>query len=385
MRIVWLAAADARGHVMRAHLAKGLLAKEGVKVDIVTTNEEGQRFLAALGTPSELLSSHYGVAFDGWQNMDRARTEACIASYLLRPSRAAKDLLRLDAMCEGAAYVVNDFHPLLLIASPPRCPVVHVHGEHLWHAIEHNFAQRGPALLDKGFSAFARGLRDKAHARIEHTLDASPAGAFDDARRVYTLLPLVAAPERSRAEVRCALGVKPSQKLAAVYLNPHFTDPRLAEAIESSLDEARFSMHAVGEGFAQRPLWRPYDPAFADVAAAADLLISAPGMGAVGLSKLLAVPLLALVTDQPEQRQNLRFLRGSAFEVVDLPSPLGVKAALGGAVRRLGEMPLRDAERAPISIIHRRWAEALTRLAPAPKKRSVSRSFVLSQALSMSR
>ena len=75
-RIVWLAAADARGHLVRAHLARSLLAPRGITANIVTTHEDGRRFLAALGTPSEVLSPHYGVAFDRWQNMDRRRNVA---------------------------------------------------------------------------------------------------------------------------------------------------------------------------------------------------------------------------------------------------------------------------------------------------------------------
>jgi UDP:flavonoid glycosyltransferase YjiC (YdhE family) len=99
MRIVWLAAADARGHLMRAHLLRGLLGRAGVEVDVITTSEEGRAFLAALGTPAEVLSHHFGVAYDAWQNMARARTEACALEYLLRPSRAAADRRRLDTVC----------------------------------------------------------------------------------------------------------------------------------------------------------------------------------------------------------------------------------------------------------------------------------------------
>ena len=47
-RILYLAVADARGHLMRAHLVRRLLAPVGHRVDVVTTSEEGQRFLDRL-------------------------------------------------------------------------------------------------------------------------------------------------------------------------------------------------------------------------------------------------------------------------------------------------------------------------------------------------
>lgn len=160
MRIVWLAAADARGHLMRAHVMRQVLARRGARVDVVTTSEEGRAFLAALGTPAEVLSCHYGVAFDARQNLARARTEACVLRYLCTPSRGAADLARLAALARGAVYVVNDFHPLLLAAGsrgreprgPLPCPVVHVYGENLWRAIEGNFEGRAPAVVG-GISA----------------------------------------------------------------------------------------------------------------------------------------------------------------------------------------------------------------------------------------
>ena len=41
-RIVWLAVADARGHLMRAHLAQKILAPE-VQVEILTTSDAGAK------------------------------------------------------------------------------------------------------------------------------------------------------------------------------------------------------------------------------------------------------------------------------------------------------------------------------------------------------
>lgn len=388
MRIVWLAVADARGHLMRAHLARRLLSSRGARVDVITTSEEGRSFLAALGTPSEVLSRHFSVAYDDRQNMARARTEACALRYLFTPSRGAADLARLAAAARGASYVVNDFHPLLLLAGSRGsgdgaalpCPVVHIYGENLWGAIEHHFeGHRGP-LLARGFGAIVRGLRDRAYARIEHTLAAPIEGERDPARGSYRLLPMVASPRRSAAEVRAALGVRRGARLAAVYLNPHFADPAVAAALEAALSAEGFGMHAVGEGYGDRPGWRPYDPAFADVAAAADLLVSAPGMGAVGMARLFGVPFLAVLTDQPEQRANVRYLASSpegAFAAVELADPASLAERLRIAARELSPGAASALARPPaadvVGAIHERWAQVLTELAEAAPARRPAR------------
>ena len=376
MRIVWLAAADARGHLMRAHLVRHVLGRRGTRVDIVTTSEEGRAFLAALGTPAEVLSCHYGVAFDARQNMKRAHTEACVLRYLCTPSRGAADLTRLAALARGAAVVVNDFHPLLLAAGARGaegggalpCPVVHVYGENLWRAIEGNFDGRGPAVVGRGFGALLRAARDRAYARIEHTFAAPFAGERDAARETHRLLPIIAAPRRGAAEVRAALGVPARGRLAAVYLNPHFADPAVAAALERALAGAGFHVHAVGEGFAERPGWRPYDPSFVDVTAAADVLVSAPGMGAVGQARLLGTPFLALVTDQPEQRANLRFLGPRDAVAVELGAgaPARLDERLGAALEALAAAPPaleRRSAAVAVATIHDRWAGVLTTLA----------------------
>ncbi len=388
MRILWLAAADARGHLMRAHLIRGLLEREGVRVDVITTSEEGRAFLAALGTPADVLSRHYAVAFDARQNMDRARTEACVLRYLFQPGRGAADLARLAAAAEGAAYVVNDFHPLLLLAGAGAalpCPVVHVYGENLWRAIEGNFAGRGPALWGKGYGALVRALRDRAYARVEHTPAVLLAGERDPAHRAYRLPPLIVAPRLGPAAVRAALGVGPRARLAAVYLNPHFTDPAIAAAVEGALAAEGFHVHAVGEGFAGRPGWRPHDPSFVDVTAAADLLISAPGMGAIGQACLLGVPFLALVTDQPEQRANLRFLAAGgsgASAAVTLDGegslPARLREAAAGLVAAAPPALERPSPVATVAAVHDRWARVLTDLAlAAPRFQRGSRPLAL--------
>jgi hypothetical protein len=298
-----------------------------------------------------------------------------VLRYLVTPSRGAADLERLARHCHSACYIVNDFHPLLLVAGslgPDRaralpCPVVHVYGRNLWRAVEGNFRGRGPALVDRGFGALLTALRDRAHARVEHTF-APAAGDEDAAPRTYRVPPILAAPRRSAAEVRSALGVGPGARLAAVYLNPHFEDPSIADATLAALSAEGFVVHAVGEGLAGRPGFRPYDPSFADVGAAADLLVSAPGMGALAQARVFGVPFVALVTDQPEQRDNLRFLGpGAPFAAVELGAPGRLDDRLREAAIRAshGAPPAieRPSPSAAVAAIHARWTETFTAIA----------------------
>ena len=114
-RILWIAVADARGHLMRAHLARRLLAEDGVVVDIATTSDEGVRVLGSLGTPARRFGRGYTLAFDARQNLDRAETERRLLRYLFGALRA--DLRSLAQLAARYAVVVNDsFHPALLLA-----------------------------------------------------------------------------------------------------------------------------------------------------------------------------------------------------------------------------------------------------------------------------
>jgi hypothetical protein len=358
--ILWLACADARGHLMRAHLVRGALAPRGIDVRVVTTSREGQSFLARLGTRAELLSQHYAVAFDAAQNLDRAGTDACILRYLLDPDRAATDAARLRALVQDATLCVNDFHPVpLLLPRRLGAPVVHVYGTHLWQAIAHHLHGRVPDAMDRAAAALAASLRDRAFAHIEHGLT----------ERDGVLPPIVAAPTRSRDAVRASI-LGPSacdRRLAAVYLNPHFRDARIADAIEHALASRGYAMHAVGEGFAQRAGWRGCDRAFNDVAAAADVLVSAPGMGAIAAWAHFGTPLLALVTDQPEQAANARDLaiaRCAPYATLD-----AARADHPSIAHALDTLALsscaRDARPDPAvaaRCVQNRWVDAIERL-----------------------
>ena len=56
MKLLYLATADARGHLMRAQLLTHALRAQGVTVDVLTTSDEGARFLAGFGIEAPVLS-----------------------------------------------------------------------------------------------------------------------------------------------------------------------------------------------------------------------------------------------------------------------------------------------------------------------------------------
>jgi hypothetical protein len=60
-RILYVALADARGHLMRAHLLRRTLAAHGVaEVTVVTTSEAGQAFLASSARPPPCCPTRSG-------------------------------------------------------------------------------------------------------------------------------------------------------------------------------------------------------------------------------------------------------------------------------------------------------------------------------------
>ena len=371
-RVLYLALADARGHLMRAHLLRQLLAPRGIQVDILTTAREGQAFLLALGTPSEVLSEHFKVSFEGCHDMAKSRTDRCVARYFASPWRGLRDLAKIRARAADADLVINDsLHPALLMAPfvpGPRMRVVHVFGENIWAAAEQNFAGRSPALWQRLYTWGIRGMRDAAFACIMHTLSSSPARSAG--ARTRCVAPILAAPLRSAISVRAAMGLLEGERLAAVYLNPHFTDVRVAAAVEASLARAGYRMHAVGEGYAGRSGWIARDADLASVVRAADLFVSGAGMGALGQARVFGTPLLALLGDQPEQVRNAADAlgAGNAFAKVGLGPDLdALEGDLDLAIARLSHPRIRRAAEG-VAAVHAQWINAFVQLINQARK-----------------
>ena len=367
-RILYVAVADARGHLMRGHLVRRLLAPRGVEVELVTTSHEGVAFLEGLGSPSRLLSEHFQVEFDARHDMRKGATDRRVTAYLLNPGRGLRDLWRLRDWARGCDLVVNDsLHPALLMApwGAPDLPVVQVYGENLRRAAESNFDGRAPASFIRAYRSWIRSAFAQSMGEIVHCVGAPLDAAAGPSFHLPTLVPPLS---RSRAEVRSALGLAAGEKLVAAYLNPHFRDERIARAVESALPPG-FRLYGVGEGYPGRPGWRGQDGAFAEVVAAADVFLSGAGMGALELSRSTGTPMLALLGAQPEQERNaeaaLAALPDGAFACVSTArEPLG--PALGEQLALLARARFLP----PVSpgAIETAWADAFTQLIQLTRK-----------------
>lgn len=368
-RILYLATADARGHLMRAQLLARALGARGAEVTLLTTSDEGVAFLAEFGSAAEVLSRHYAVQFDEQQNMQRGATDRTVARYLFDPRHMLRDIWRLRRRLARVDLLVNDsFHPALLVMGclPVwRRKIVHVYGASLRQALQDNFHGRLPGWLARAFAAAIGFKLGRARARLQH--DFAYAEARESAPASFELPTPVALAERPAAL---------PQSGAAVYLNPHFRDPALAAGVEEGLAQAGLASLRVGEGYAERPGWLARDPRWIDAAAHSALIISAPGMAALSVAQVYRRPILLLVSDQPEQLSNARRAAelGLRHEVLvwrgDGPQFAGQLAA---ASRRLLAAGAGEPDAAALRHARRRleaWVDCLLALAGTAAQRA---------------
>ena len=372
-RVLYLAVADGRGHLMRAHLLRRLLALCNLSIDVITTSAAGQAFLAGLGTPADVLPGGFALLFDDRHRLLARPTERALAAYIASPRRLGRDVAYLARRASGARFIVNDsLHPaaLALAAAGGRAGtarVVNLHGENLWQAAVHNFDRRGPDWASATFRRLLAAIDARAFGRIVHSLALRDRFGVQEGRNRFRLPPLTAAPLRTRAEARRALGLSARDRFAAIYLNPHFRDERLAAHLEATLAAAGFRFHGVSEPWASRPCWRAFDAGFGDVVAASDLLVSGAGAAALEQARCAGVPLLALVGDQPEQALNLEQATATGIEAraVAAAAPDGLGAAieaLAAAAPASRALPDEHAR------VHRLWRETFLSLAALTKE-----------------
>ncbi|HEX4622674.1 MAG TPA: hypothetical protein VH208_14015, partial [Myxococcaceae bacterium] len=309
-----------------------------------------------LGSPSRVLSRHFRVEVDARHNMRRDATDRRIAAYLLSPRRGWRDLSTLAGWARGYDLVVNDsLHPALLLAPwvMPGLPVLQVYGENLRRAAEANLDGRVPRPLSVAYQRLLTGAFDRSFGQIVHCVGA-PLPPLGGPIRLPTLVPAFGDAPREQGRV-------------AVYLNPHFRDPRIAEAIERALPPGS-RLYGVAEGYAGRTGWRARDPALARVVAGADVFISGAGMGALELARSTGTPLLCVLGAQPEQERNAEAARRAL--------PPGSFATVSAdeeclAPKLAGLLPSLRRFAPPISAeaIGRAWREAFeTLLHPTPKE-----------------
>lgn len=289
---MWIANADARGHLFRAHLASKYLLSEGIAVSILTTNEEGKEFLKALGTPSEVLPGKYQLCYDKMQNLSRLTTAFKMFTYLVF-GNALRDFFLIRKYSKDCHLILNDLHPVPIFASMLfSIDIVHVYGENLWDTVENHFFGIAPNFFAVFFQKTVRKLRDQARGRIIHTLIAPKSTA-----PTFYLPPLVDfIPHRQK------------KRKALIYLNPYFSDPYIADSIEKSLANIDMPYEAIGEMYSDRENWKPYSSNFSETVSESSLVISAPGMNLLAQVLYHRIPFIAILTDQPEQEKNLRKL-----------------------------------------------------------------------------
>ncbi len=171
-RILYLATADARGHLMRAQLLSRALIERGAEVRVLTTSDEGATFLGEFGIAAEVLSRHYAVQFDAQQNMQRAATDRNVARYLFDPRHMLRDIWRLRRLMADVDLLVNDsFHPALLVMGclPGwRRKVVHVSWRQPAPGAAEQFPRALPHWLARAFAAAIGFELGRARARLQH-------------------------------------------------------------------------------------------------------------------------------------------------------------------------------------------------------------------------
>jgi hypothetical protein len=312
-----MATADARGHLMRGQLLYHALRARGAEVSVLTTSDAGREFFAEFGVPAEVLSRHYAVLFDKRQKMRTWATDLRVTTYFFLPWHMLRDIRRLSRRIAGVDLIVNDsFHPALLVMGglkPWRRRTVHVYGWSLRESLQQNFMGRMLGPWAHFFHWWVGFGLSRARGRLVHDF------AFPVPERVDFSSPEHQLPTPI-ALINAGRGKQPARK-AAVYLNPHFSDPALAEALETGLQEAIAQstdehhrnngdesadggVFFLGEGYAGRPGWRPYATDWIDIAASTELLVSAPGMAALAAAQALDKPIILIVTAQPEQQRN---------------------------------------------------------------------------------
>lgn len=307
-RIVLMATADARGHLMRGQLLYHGLRARGAEVSVLTTSDEGCRFLAEFGVPSEVLSRHYAVVFDSRQKMRTVATDLRVTTYFFLPWHMLRDICCLARRFAGADLIVNDsLHPAFLLMGgldPWRNRAVHIYGWSLRESLEENFIGRLWGPIARFFRWWVRFGLSRARGRLVHDFAFPLPESSDPSLPEHQLPTPLALVDPSPG------GAYPARK-AAVYLNPHFSDPALAQALETTLQQVRNDdrpqdgdVFFLGEGYAQRPGWQAYAKDWIDIAARAKIIVSAPGMAALATAKALDKPVILIVTAQPEQRRN---------------------------------------------------------------------------------
>lgn len=348
-KILYVAVADARGHLMKSLLVKEMMEEEGVDVDIFTTSKEGQQFIKKFGHNCEILERSYLNKYDDFQNLDIEETRKEIMSYLLNPKRFANHVLELSFLLKDYDLAVNDsFNASMLAATMFYPKMVNVYVKNILRSL-HKELNDHP-ILKTAFNIAHR----RAMMNVETTI--KPINGIITKKNRMILNPLIGMPRP----------IKKENKLAVIYLNPLFRDERLALTITNFLNEKGYNIHAVGEGVNDKlPGWHAHDSRLCDKIAAADLVVSAPGMGVLSQVMSYRKKYIAIYSQQPEQQRNLRQLINSAnIQVLDVEA--GEKTwrpQLKQSFKFLKKLPDSDIEPQEVALYHKKqWKKVFLEL-----------------------
>ena len=300
-KILYLAIADGRGHLMKAVMVKELLPE--VRIDILTTSKEGKKFVESFGHTCQVLDRSYKNIYDEVQNLDVEATAKDMTRYVANPNRFGRHLHRLTRRCREYDLVVNDSFNIAALALSMYCPrVVNIYVKNIRRAVLDELKTRPLAR-----AAF-KLLSSRAHVSIETTV--KPIEGYRQRGKRIILNPLLSMPSEA-PPVEDPF----SRPEAVVYLNPTIKSADLANLITSSLRKSGYRVHAVGEGVWSDPAttmsWVARDPDLNTRIANADLVVSAPGMGVLSQVMAYRIPFLALCSSHGEQERNLRQVRKS--------------------------------------------------------------------------
>lgn len=326
-RILYIATADARGHLMRCQILVKQLRQHGITVDVLTTSQAGADFLSAFEIDAVVFSRHYYIEFDDAHNINHAKTNLRVASYQLLPHGLLKDLFQLSRKLPEYDLVINDsFQPAALflpvLNRNARAKIVHIFGDTLQDSVTNHLDTRWPKFCADIYRYSIKQQIKLSHARLVHAFHHQDRTEGRDSCEICLPTPLASLPSTTQSH---------QKKTAVVYLNPHFKCTRRAYAMQQTLIKQGYEVHAVGEGVASTLSgWEKYDTQLNSRIATADLLVAGAGMAASHLAYLFKIPFIAIDTEQPEQKRNLKHLKtlSTVYSLDYSRSPLNIQNRL---------------------------------------------------------
>lgn len=314
-QVAYVALGIARGHLMSAAVVRSLLLSHGYVVSVYTTSQNGKVFFEAItGFAPFLLSSNFGFTYDEGHNLQMRKSILQVMRYML-----SKQLQR-DIACIRDAVVdrmtlINDIHPAPMLLQriygrSPHVRLVNVLSEHSLGAVEQLCTSWLPGIAGKASKAKIGHIFTNCSHTIINTLD--PAKFFFSEGNITFLPPIVEPAYISVSQVRERLGVADEQPLFVAYMNPLFRRRELLQQLVDLTSHFGAFLYVVSESLAtlvppkalKQICIVPYDFQFGEKIRAADLLISAAGIAAPVQAYAYGVPLIVLVTSQPEHQRN---------------------------------------------------------------------------------